>query len=192
MRKTVLAIVCGGVLAAGSLFGAGCAADGDPVGVEVLKGLKLELDSANEGVYPDKSALTDPNNPFAIGTLSQDTVWEVQSRGGNVGAFYAWATLCARGCNGERQFYIATDLAAIYFGSQANPDQLPLIKANAIRGFQAVLDNFPKDVTYAADGVTTYGLATLSLKGILALGGKATGGWVLVPTDDGVGVAVQP
>ena len=191
MRKTVLAIVCGGVLA-GSLLAAGCAADGDPVGPENLQGLILTLHSTNEGVYPDQSVLTDPNNPFANGTLRQDTIWLIQSRGGNVGAFYAWATECAHGCNGERQFYAATDLAAIYAGSQANPDQLELVRANAIKGFQAVLDNFPKDVTYAADGVTTYSLATLSLKGILALGGKATGGWVLVPTDDGVGLAVHP
>jgi hypothetical protein len=188
MRKT--AIRCIGVLA-GSLLAAGCAADGDPVGPENLQGLVLTLHGNNEGVFPDQSVLTDPNNPFANSALRQDTVWLIQSRGGNVGAFYAWATECARGCNGERQFYVATDLAAIYAGSQANPDQLELVRANAIKGFQAVLDNFPKDVTYAADGVTTYDLATLSLKGILALGAKATGGWVLVPTDDGVGLAVR-
>jgi hypothetical protein len=192
MRKTVLAIVCGGVLAASGL-GAGCAADGDPVAPENLKGLQLELDSANEGVYPDQSVLNDPNNPFLLGSLSQDNVWLLQSRGGNVGAFYAWATLCARGCNGERQFYAATDLAQIYVSSQvADPNQLEQVRGNAIKGFQAVLDHFPADVTYAADGVTTYSLATLSLKGILGLGAKPTGGWVLVPTDDGVGLAVHP
>jgi hypothetical protein len=190
MGKTVLAIVCGGVLAGGLLV-AGCAADGDPVGPENLQGLQLTLHSSNEGVFPDQSVLTDPNNPFAVDALRQDTVWLIQARGGNVGAFYAWATECARGCNGERQFYVATDLAAIYFGSLAQPDQLPLVKANAIKGFQAVLDNFPKDVTYAADGITTYDLATLSVTGILSLGAKPAGGWVLVTTDDGGKLAVR-
>lgn len=190
MRKTVLAIVCGGMLASG-LLAAGCAADGDPVTPENLQGLVLTLHSSNEGVYPDQSVLTDPNNPFAVGTLSQDAVWLIQARGGNVGAFYAWATECARGCNGERQFYVATDLAAIYSGSQADPAQLELVRTNAIKGFQAVLDYFPKDVTYAADGVTTYDLATLSLTGLLNLGGKPKGGWVLVTTDTGGKLAVH-
>jgi hypothetical protein len=190
MRKTVLAIVCGGVLA-GGLLASGCADDGDPVGTENLAGLKLTLHGSNEGVFPDQSVLNDPNNPFAIGTLSQDSVWLIQARGGNVGAFYAWATMCARGCNGERQFYVATDLAAIYSGSQAEPSQLEAVRANAIKGFQAVLDHFPKDVTYAADGVTTYDLATLSVTGILSLGAKPTGGWVLVTLDDGGKLAVR-
>jgi hypothetical protein len=70
-------------------------------------------------------------------------------------------------------------------------DDMEAVRTAAIAGYQAVLDHFPNDVTYAADGVTTYDLATLSLVQMLAMGGKPKGGWVLITTDGGGKMAVH-
>jgi hypothetical protein len=188
MRKKLWAtVVLGGAL----LGAAGCADDGTPFESLGLDGLVLDLKGTNEGVYKDQSVLSDPGNPFAVSGISQDDTWQIQARGGNVGAFYAWATALARGANGERQFYVARDLQAIYEGAMALPEDMEQVRANAIAGYQAVLDHFPNDVTYAADGVTTYDLATLSLVQLLSMGGKPKGGWVLIDTADGGKLAVH-
>jgi hypothetical protein len=173
-----------------ALITTGCAADGDPWGGETIPGA-LDLYSDDEGVHPDRSVLDDPANPFATGELSDETVWRVQSSGGNVAAFYAWATANARGASGERQYYTALDLKAIYEQEQAVDDDLELTRDLAIRGFQAVLDYFPDAVTYDASGTVAYELATPSVLAIMDLGGEVMGGWVLVTRADGSVVAVQ-
>jgi hypothetical protein len=170
----------------------GCAADGEPWSGEELPQSPIHLATGDEGVHPDRSVLDDPANPFAEGALSQDMVWELQRSGGNVAAFYAWATLHARGASGERQYYVALDLEAIHSLRQAEDDDLPEVRDRAIRAYQAVLDYFPDAVTYDATGTIAYELATPSLQGILRLGGTPTGGWVLVMLADGSVVAVQP
>lgn len=172
-----------------TLAAAGCATDGDPWSGEALPGAPLALYTADEGVHPDRSVLEDPANPFAVGALSDATVWELQRSGGNVAAFYAWATANARGPSGERQYYAALDLKAIYDLDQA--ENRSLVRELAIRGFQAVLDYFPDAVTYDATGTIAYELATPSVQAILALGGEVMGGWVLVTTPDGSVIAVQ-
>jgi hypothetical protein len=189
MRKTIWAATM--VLGAVLLGQAGCADEGTPFAPVTLDGLTLDLKGTNEGVYNDQSVLTDPDNPFAVSGVAQEDVWLIQARGGTVGAFYAWATSLARGANGERQFYTARDLQAIYESQTAVTEDLELVRTNAIAGYQAVLDHFPNDVTYAADGVTTYDLATLSLVQLLAMGGKPKGGWVLITTSDGGMMAVR-
>jgi hypothetical protein len=173
------------------LAATGCAADGDPWSGEVLPQSPLVFHSADEGVHPDRSVLDDPANPFARGALSADAVWQLQRSGGNVAAFYAWATLNARGPSGERQYYAALDLKAIFELEQADDADLPEVRDRAIRGFQAVLDYFPDAVTYDATGTIAYELATPSVQAILDLGGEVLGGWVLVTTPDGGVVAVQ-
>jgi hypothetical protein len=170
---------------------AGCATDGDPWSGVPLGDAPLELHSRNVGVYPDRSVLDDPNNPFARGTLADATVWELQRSGGSVAAFYAWATATARGASGERQYYTALDLKVVYTQGQAVEADLPRVRELAIAGFQAVLDYFPTAVTYDATGPIAYALATPSLEAILDLGGVATGGWVLVTNEDGSRVAVR-
>jgi hypothetical protein len=170
----------------------GCAADGDPWDGEDLPGAPLHLASADEGIHPDRSVLEDPANPFDVGALSDDTVWLLQRNGGNVAAFYAWATANARGPTGERQYYAALDLKAIYELDQADADELPDVRDHAIRAFQAVLDFFPTSVTYDATGTIAYELQTPSVQAILALGGTVLGGWILVTTADGVEIAVRP
>jgi hypothetical protein len=187
MRKDNAMRLVGFVLALGV---AACAANGEPWQGEHLED-RLTLATPDEGMYPDRSVLADPVNPFGLGALADTTVWQVQSNGGAVAAFYAWATLLARGPNGERQYYVALDLKAVYELSEAAEDQLPGIRDRAIRGFQLVLDKFPTAVTYDATGTITYDLATPSVEAILALGGKVQGGWVIVSTADGGRMAVR-
>jgi hypothetical protein len=170
---------------------AGCAADGDPWGGAALPDAPLRFHSADEGIHPDRSVLDDPANPFADGALSADAVWELQRSGGNVAAFYAWATLNARGASGERQYYTALDLRAVFELEQADDADLAEVRDRAIRGFQAVLDHFPDAVTYDATGTIAYELATPSVQAILDLGGEVLGGWTLVVTEDGSVVAVR-
>jgi hypothetical protein len=179
MKRTILLLVL-----------AGCATDGDPWSGEVVPDT-LEFYSADEGVYPDRSVLDDPANPFAYGALADTTVWELQSHGGPVAGFYAWATANARGATGERQYYAALDMKAVLELEKADAGDLDEVRARAIRGFQAVLDYFPTAVTWDATGTIAYELATPSVQAILALGGEVLGGWVLVTKEDGTVIAVQ-
>jgi hypothetical protein len=177
-------------LAAAGLAGAGCAANGEPWGGEPLPE-QLVVHFPDEGVYPSRSVLEDPDNPFALGALEQQTIWDLQSGASPVASFYAWATANARGPAGERQFYAALDLKAIYQLSKASDADLPAVRDLSIRGYQAVLDHFPTSVTYDATGTIAYDLATPSVEAILELGGTVQGGWVIVMTADGGRKAVR-
>lgn len=167
---------------------ASCATDGVPWSGESLPSAFV-LHAPNEGVHPDRSVLDDPANPFALGKLTDATIWQLQSNGGAVAAFYAWATANARGASGERQYYAALDLKTIYERGLAADGDLPAIRDVAIGGFQAVLTYFPDAVTYDASGTIAYELATPSVLAILELGGTVDG-WILVMTPDGRTVAV--
>ena len=125
MKRLVLAFVC----LSSSVGAAACATDGTPWGGEALPGEPLRLHTANEGVHPDRSVLDDPANPFALGKLTDATIWQLQSNGGAVAAFYAWATANAHGANGERQYYAALDVMTIYERRLAAEHELPAIRA---------------------------------------------------------------
>lgn len=168
---------------------AACAADGAPWVGEGLPAAPLVLVSPTEGVHPDRSVLDDPANPFVDGELTNATIWQLQSNGGAVAAFYAWATANARGATGERQYYAALDLKTIHERGLTADADLLLVRDVAIGGFQAVLSYFPKAVTWDASGTIAYELATPSVLAILELGGTVDG-WVLVTTPDGRTVAV--
>ncbi len=177
-------------LLAGALTSAGCADEGTPIASQPLAGLTFELYSSTVGIHPDKAVLFDPNNPFVPGAVDQDNVWKIQASTGAVAGFYAWATLLARGPNGERQYYVALDLKAIYEQSLANPDQLEEVRALAIRAFQNMLDQFPTAVTYDATGTIAFDLSTPCVENILALGGTPVG-WILLTNSEGNHVAVR-
>jgi hypothetical protein len=154
--------------------------------------LQFHAYSANVGVYPDISILDDPNNPFANDTPTDDGKWVLEANAGPVAAFYSWATLNARNPYGEAQYYTAHDLQQIFRTGQASADQLPVAQDLAIRGYQAVLDNFPTSVTYDATGKIAFSLATMAYQGIVGLGGTVQGGWILVKAEDGSEHAVRP
>jgi hypothetical protein len=174
--RYVIAIVC---VAAG-----GCAADGEAWQGSELPQSPFHLYADGVGVHPSQDVLDDPANLFAQGELTADAVWRLQQSGGNVAAFYAWATLLARGANGERQYYAALDLKGIYDLEQVEDDESNIVRKQAIRGFQAMLDYFPDAVTYDATGTIAYELATPAVQAILALDGDPVG-WVLVSTPNG-------
>lgn len=180
------------LLLAAAVGSSGCYDRASHVYGENLDGLVLQLHSVDVGVHPDQSVLEDPNNPFRLNTPGEETKWRIQGSGDHVAAFYAWATLLARQPYGEAQFYTATDLVAVYQNGEASQEQLPLVREQAIRAFQSVLDNFPDAVTYDATGTVAYELMTPSYKGIVDLGGTVQGGWVLVQTANGQERAVKP
>jgi hypothetical protein len=175
------------LLASLALAASACAADGVPWQGQPLSDEPLVFTSPDEGVHPSRAVLDDPANPFVGGKLTDAAIWQLQSSGGNVSAFYAWATALAYGATGERQYYAALDLKTILEREQAA--DLPAVRERAIRGFQAVLTYFPDAVTYDASGTIAYELATPSVIAILELGGTADG-WTLVMTPDGRTVAV--
>lgn len=159
---------------------------------ESLEDLTLQLHSPNVGIYPDNSVLEDPNNPFRHATPGVETKWKIQASSAHVAAFYSWATLLAREPGGEAQFYVGTTLLAIYQNGEASQAELPLVKAQAIRAYQSVLDNFPDAVTYDATGTYAYDLVTPAYKGITEMGGTVQGGWTLVKLSNGQDRAVKP
>jgi hypothetical protein len=180
------------LLAAAAVGLCGCYDKASYVYGQPMDGLTLQLYSENVGVYPDQSVLEDPNNPFRLNSPGEETKWEIQGSGDHVAAFYAWATLLARGPYGEAQFYVGTDLLNVYQNGEASQEDLPKVKAQAIRAYQSVLDNFPDAVTYDATGKIAYELATPAYKGIVEMGGTVQGGWVLVKTANGQDRAVKP
>jgi hypothetical protein len=147
---------------------------------------------ANVGVYPDRSILQDPNNPFATDPPTDDGKWVLEADAGPVAAFYSWATINAGNPYGEAQFYTAHDLQQIFRTGQASAADLPVAQDLAIRGYQAVLDYFPTSVTYDATGKIAFSLATMAYEGIVGLGGTVQGGWKLIKAEDGSDVAVRP
>jgi hypothetical protein len=145
----------------------------------------------NVGVYPDRSILADPNNPFATDPPTDDGKWVLEADAGPVAAFYSWATINADSPYGEAQFYTAHDLQQIFRTGQASADDLPVAQDLAIRGYQAVLDYFPTSLTYDATGKIAFSLATMAYQGIVGLGGTVQGGWKLIKAEDGSDVAVK-
>jgi len=125
--------------------------------------------------------------------MGDQTKWNVQmNKSLPVAAFYAWATLNAQAPYGESQYYVGYNLDATYMAEAAAVDDLPAIRAQAIRAFQTVLDDWPTAVTYDATGTIAYPLATPCYQAIVALGGTVSGGWVLVQDSTGHPLAVKP
>ena len=160
------------------------------VGQDLLA-LTFNLHTANMGVYPDTSVLSDPNNPFADSSIGADVRWQVAGDAGPIASFYLWATLLVREGHGEAQFFAARALEEIYAYGLADAAALPYVRLMAIAGYQSLLDNFPAAVSYNADGVSSYPLAPLAYEGIVTLGGTVSGGWVVIEGEGGVIQVIQ-
>ena len=153
--------------------------------------LAFTLCDPEMGIHPSRAALACEGNPFARGGVGAETKWRVESAGGPVAAFYAWATVLAAEPTGEHQFYAASNLARIYRGALADQDDLETVREMAITAFQTVLDSFPESVSYDATGTVAFRLATPAYRGIVDLGAVPNGGWVLVATADAGEQAVR-
>ncbi len=158
------------------LFGLG---QFDPIGPDV-------------GVHPDDSVLIDPDNPFRRGISGEDAARFDALEAGPIYGFYAFATALTAIPFGENQYYSALQLQLIYEQELAAPEDLALVRSLAIRGFQAVLDDFPDTAfTFDPSGRFQFDLLAPSVQRIIELGGTPQNGWTLITGPDGVAVAVQ-
>jgi hypothetical protein len=157
-----------------------------------LNDLVFHVTGPDMGIHPDQTVLDDADNPFAGSPPSDDGKWALEAGAGPVAAFYSWATINAHNPYGEAQYYAGHDLQQIFRTGQAEDSLLPVAKDLSIRAYQAVLDHFPDSVTYDSTGKIPMSLATMSLQGILGLGGTPQGGWALVKGEDGLDHAVHP
>lgn len=128
---------------------------------------EFKLYSENEGIYPDKSVLDDPNNPFADKYISDDFKWKVASLGSEYAAtrFYLWATVLAHQPWGEPQFYTAEALREL--AQIKNSDKL---REQAIKAYKAVLEYFPYDKTDLTGHGDFYTLGIMALEKLQQLG----------------------
>lgn len=183
MRALILIALCS--------LGAGCVDAPPYLYGERITGQTFAPLNDEVGVHPNQTVLADPKNPFANTPIGAQTRWDIEAYGDPVAAFYCWATLLAVIPIGEHQFYTALNLKRIFQEGRADPADLPLVRDLAVAAYQAVLDDFPRDVTFDATGTIGYGLATPAYDGIVELGGVPRGGWTLVATADGNHVAVK-
>lgn len=156
-----------------------------------ITGINFVLYTENVGIHPNQDVLLDDNNPFKDTGVGTDTKFEILSSGGNAGAFYAWATLLANQPNGEHQFYTAIKLRDLSESGELDAETSSKVREMAIRGFQAMLDNFPEAVTFDASGTISTRLATFAFNEIIGLGGSVQGDWELVSTPAGGTTAVR-
>jgi hypothetical protein len=199
-RPPRLARLLGALLLSGLLACVGCGDKGQPLEGADLTNLTFHLHASDMGVYPSTSVLSDPNNPFVHvsadalnnGTPAQPALkWVIGESAPAPVAFYSWATALARAPNGENQYYTATKLHSIYTDQLAAPADIPTVKQMAIDAYTALLTYFPQDYGRNADGTLAFDFATPSLQAIIALGGAAPQGWVLVTGSDGTARAVR-
>ena len=156
-----------------------------------LTTLEFNLYTANMGIHPDVSVMSDPNNPFVDSVIGADNKWVVNNFGGSIAAFYCWATILSQQPTGEHQYYAAFSLRDIWENELASSELLPFVKQMAIRAFQAVLDHFPESVSYDVTGVFSFPMAPLAYEAIEAMGGIVQGGWLKVSTPDGGSAVIQ-
>ena len=120
----------------------------------------LNLNCENVGVHPETCVLDDPENPFATTTIIEfdpgnpdatnkfDLFNSIPAGpGGAKARFYFWATALARRPSGENQFYTAQALHELFDANSNNLEQDELVRAQALKAYRSVLDNFFGSVT---------------------------------------------
>jgi hypothetical protein len=150
----------------GFLFAGGCKSPSDTDG-QVINGIVLPTDVVlnlaceNVGVYPENCVLGDPENPFITTTIIefdpnnplQDDKFDLLATipAGPSGAkarFYLWATALARRPSGENQWYTAQALHELYDANSNVLSTDELVRAQALKAYRSVLDNFWGSVTF--------------------------------------------
>lgn len=120
----------------------------------------LNLACENVGIAGETCVLDDPENPYASTTIIE---FDVNNPGadnkfdlfnaipaGPTGAkarFYFWATALARRQSGENQFYTALALHELFDANSNVISKDELIRAQALKAYRSVLDNFFGSVT---------------------------------------------
>lgn len=114
---------------------------------------RLNLYCDNAGIYDEVCILEDPENPYSMVDVNDDTKWVLNSKLGHSmhkARFYLWATALAINPSGENQYYTADSLNKIY---TINGDEI--LKLQAQKAYRSVLDNFFDSVTWLLDEGST-------------------------------------
>ncbi len=116
----------------------------------VISGITLPTDSAltlycpDAGVAGEPCILDDPENPYAITPVNDDTKWQLNDDAPSAKArFYLWATAQAMSPRGENQYQVANALHEIFGESGSD-----LAKTQALKAYRSVLDNYFYSVTF--------------------------------------------
>lgn len=116
----------------------------------LVNGVALPSDSAlrlycpDAGIAAEPCVLDDPQNPYAITPVNDDTKFDLNDGTPSAKArFYLWATAQAMSPRGENQFYTAQALHEMYSESGSE-----LARTQALRAYRSVLDNYFDSVTF--------------------------------------------
>lgn len=120
----------------------------------------LNLACENVGIAGETCVLGDPENPFVTTAIIEfdpnnpgaDNKFDLFNSipAGPTGAkarFYFWATALARRPSGENQFYTALALHELFDANSNVLSQDELVRAQALKAYRSVLDNFFGSVT---------------------------------------------
>lgn len=112
--------------------------------VELPLDFNLPLYCENEGVFPETCILDNPENPYVNANISMETSWDFYDASpSSKSSFYLWGTMLANIPTGEHQYLTALSLHELYTaGGSENA------KAQAKKGYRAVLDHFFDNVTW--------------------------------------------
>lgn len=154
------------LLGTATLLGAGCSSERDENDGEIINALVLPTDVVlnlhceNVGIFPENCVLGDPENPFVTTTIIEFDVNNPDATNkfdlfnsippGPTGAkarFYFWATALAQRGSGENQFYTALALHELFDANSNVLSKDELVRAQALKAYQSVLDNFFGSVT---------------------------------------------
>lgn len=155
---------------------------------ESLVGLEFVVLDLDQGVHPNTSITSHPDNPFRRG-ISLEAKFDAETLG-PIPAFYGWAQALAQEPTGEHQYFAAAAARDIYNFELAEEEDLVFARSIAVRGFQNCLTEFP-DTTAFFDvtGNQRTDLLAEALQGVIELGGEVPAGWVLIEQADGTFVA---
>lgn len=104
----------------------------------------LSLFCADAGIGPEPCILDDPDNPYAITPVTDDTKFTLSNAAPSAKArFYLWATAQAMSPRGENQFFVAVALHEM-FGESGSA----LARSQALRAYRSVLDNYFFSATF--------------------------------------------
>ena len=120
----------------------------------------LNLACANVGINGEQCVLGDPENPYVTTAIIEFDVNNPDATNkfdlfnaipaGPTGAkarFYLWATALARRQSGENQFYTALALHELFDANSNLISTDELVRAQALKAYQSLLDNFFGSVT---------------------------------------------
>ncbi len=156
------------LLSVGVLVASGCSSPPNDSEGRVINNLVLPSDvvlnlaCANVGVYPENCVLGDPENPYITTTIVEfdenapigsDDKFDLVNTipPGPAGAkarFYFWATALARRPSGENQWYTAKALHELYDANSNVISTDELVRDQALKAYQSVLDNFWGSATF--------------------------------------------